>query len=176
MDNQQIGVPAQGPIYQEQEPKSAKWLWLLVILLIIGGLVFAYVRGIGPFKQISFLKKVESPTPSATSMTETSPSPEASSAAVNKSSAKLRVLNGSGKAGGAASLKDYLESKGYTVSSIGNADSTDFKQTELKFKDSFKNFESTLTTDLSSKYSVTTNSTPLEASDSADIQVTLGAQ
>lgn len=174
MDDQVIGQPS-NPIYQEPKTKSAKWLWILVILIIIGGLIFAYVRGIGPFANInSLVKSSPSPTPE---VVESVPTPEASpSPSVDKASAKVRVLNGSGVTGKAATVKAFLETFGWKVTSIGNADNSDFAQTEVRVKDSFKSFEDAIISDLSDKYSASANSDALEASDSADIEVTVGAK
>ena len=174
MEDQVIGQPS-NPIYQEPKTKSAKWLWILVILIIIGGLVFAYVRGIGPFANINNLvKSSPSPTPE---IVELAPTPEASpSPLVDKASAKVRVLNGSGETGKAATVKAFLETAGWKVASIGNADNSDFTQTEVRVKDKFSTFSDVMISDLSGKYSATANSEVLEASDSADIEVTVGTK
>ena len=88
----------------------------------------------------------------------------------------MRVLNGSGVAGAAAALKDFLEGRGWKVDKIGNADSSDFTNTVIKFKASFANFQDTLFEDLSSDYSVEVSDDNLEATDSADIEVILGSK
>lgn len=163
------------PIYQEaQGGKSAKWLWLLVILIIIGAMVFAYVRGIGPFAQFAPGTKISSPGPTSNAGEA---SPVASAATeIDKASAKIRVLNGTGKAGVAASAKDYIQGKGYVVASIGNAANNNFVQTVIRFKETFKNFEQAVTGDLSDKYSIKVSTDDLEATDSADIEITIGTQ
>ncbi len=176
MDEQQTPV-AGTPIYQESnQGKNAKWLWLLIIIIIIGGLVFAFIRGIGPFGQLRGSKEEASPTPTSDTSFVSSPTPEATAGAnIDKASAKVRILNGSGKAGAASSAKDFLEGKGYKVATLGNADKFDFEQTVLRFKVSFKSFEDVLTSDMSSKYSVKSGAS-LEATDSADIEVILGSK
>lgn len=178
MDPQQS--VSQTPIYQESSDKSAKWLWLIILSVIIGALVFAFVRGIGPFAGLSPFGGGEgaSPTPASSPFAFTSPSPVATTSAtrINKAEAKIRVLNGSGKAGMASVVKEFLESKGYKVTSIGNATSFDFEQTVLRFKQSFKNFQEVLLVDLSDKYSVKVSSDPLEATDAADIEVIVGTK
>jgi len=173
MDEQQTPT-AGSPIYQESQAKNAKWLWFLIVLVIIGALVFAFVRGIGPFAQFQKTSEEEiSPTPFALE----SPSPEATAdAELDKSEPKIRVLNGSGTAGVASSVKDFLEGKGYQVTSIGNAANYDFTQTVIRFKEGFKKFEEVLFSDLSDQYSVKVDSENLEATDSADIEVIAGAK
>lgn len=164
------------PIYQESQGKSAKWLWLLVILVVIGALVFAYIKGLGPFSQFRLgSKTVESPSPE--SAVYSSPLPESTSAAtVDRAAAKIRVLNGSGKAGVASSMKDLLESKGYKVTAIGNAQNYDYENTEILTKEDFSNYGEVLVSDLSDNYSVKISSDILEATDSADIEVIIGSK
>ncbi|MEX2028073.1 MAG: LytR C-terminal domain-containing protein, partial [Candidatus Curtissbacteria bacterium] len=165
-----------GPIYQEsQDGKNAKWLWLLIALIIIGALAFAFVRGIGPFGQFRGSETVdESPMPESF---VSSPSPEATSAAeVDKSTIRIRVLNGSGKAGAASAAKDFLEGLGYVVPTIGNAANNDFAKTVITFKASVMNIKDILVSDLSDEYSVTVSDDSLEATDSVDVEVILGAQ
>jgi len=175
-NNQATGSSAQSPIYQESQEKNAKWLWLLIVLIIIGALVFAFFRGIGPFAQFRGEKgETVSPTPQTASspISESSPSP---SAEVDKSEPAIRVLNGSGEEGVASSVKDFLEELGWRVISIGNAQSYEFDNTTIILKEGFGNFESALVADLSEKYSVNVGSDILEASDEADIQVTVGTK
>jgi len=175
MDEQQTPT-AGSPIYQETQAKNAKWLWLLIALIIIGALVFAFIRGIGPFAQFKGTA-TEEPTPSFVEEEFASPSPEATTEAeLDKSEPKIRVLNGSGVAGLASSVKDYLEGEGYTISAVGNAPNYDFEQTVVRFKESFSKFQNILFSDLSDKYSVVVDNDNLEATDSADIEVIVGAK
>ena len=177
MDEQQQTPTAGSPIYQETQEKNAKWLWILIVLIVIGALVFAFFRGIGPFAQLKLGQSEEEASPSPVEFVLESPSPEASPGAeIDKSEAKIRVLNGSGKAGTASSVKDLLEGKGYKVAAIGNADNFDFEQTVIRFKESFKNFQEVLLGDLSDNYSVKVSSDDLTATDSADIEVIIGAK
>ncbi len=167
------------PIYQESNDKNAKWLWLLIFLIIIGALVFAFFRGIGPFAAISPFAVKTSPVPSPSPFVESSPVTESTSSStptLDKSSVKVKVLNGSGVTGKAATVKTLLESAGWTVGSIGNADNSDYKTTEVKVKDSAKSFLDAIVRDLSDKYSAGPSSNSLEASDSADIVVVVGAK
>lgn len=180
MDDQQESPMTAGnpsPIYQESTGgKNAKWLWLLIALIIVGALVFAYVRGIGPFGQLKKGSQTTGESPAPASFVA-SPTPEATSGAnIDKAAVKVRVLNGNGRAGAASAARDFIEGKGYKVVSLGNADNTDFAQTVVKLKNSLVNIKNVLASDLSSKYSVTVSNTPLEATDSADVEVTVGAK
>lgn len=173
MDDQNT-PQATGPIYQESQEKNAKWLWLLIVLIIIGALVFAFFRGIGPFAKYSPFVQVASPTPEATIVPaeEFTPVPET----LDKSVPKIKVLNGSGIAGKASAVKDYLEGKGYTVISVGNADNYDFTNTEVDFKADFLKYKDQLINDLSDKYSAVAGADNLESTDSADIAVIVGSK
>ncbi len=171
--NQQVS-PA--PIYQESQDKNAKWLWLLIFLIIIGAVVFAFFRGIGPFGAISPFTKTTSPMPSASPLVVSSPisqpSPELD---VDRSEVVVRVLNGSGVSGAAASAKDFLEGLGWKVASVGNADRDDYKKTEVRFTADSKSFEDLILKDLGENYDAIASNDDLEATDSADIEVIVGA-
>lgn len=180
MDPEQQSPVAGTPIYQETpDGNNAKWLWFLIVIIIVAALAFAFFKGIGPFAKFRGVAKEEaSPSPEVAQVQEiTSPSPEASAAAtVDKSAAKLRILNGGGKAGAASEAKDFLESKGWDVASLGNADSYDFTQTVVRLKAKFSSLGSVLIADLSSKYSTQSTSEVLEASSTADIEVIVGSK
>ena len=177
MDEQTANTPTAGaPIYQQSQEKNAKWLWLLIILIILGALAFAFFRGIGPFAAISpfVQKEASSPTPFAqSSPTVSSPSP-LSESEVDKAQPAIRVLNGSGIAGLASSAKDFLENVGWRVTSVGNAQAYDFDQTQIRLKDDFAKYQEALVGDLSDKYSVKVSSDSLSSTDSADIEITVG--
>lgn len=166
---------AQSPIYQESQDKNAKWLWLLIILIIIGALVFAFFRGLGPFAKFRGTgSESASPSPQSISSPISNPSPSPAEE-VDKSEPSIRVLNGTGEAGVAASVKDFLENLGWKVTSIGNA-SQNTEDSTITFKEGFEKFEDSLTGDLSEKYSATAADETLEASDEADIEIVIGAK
>lgn len=175
MDSQQTQTPTAGtPIYQESGEKNAKWLWFLIILIIFGALVFAFVRRVGPFSGFKSQDVTQSPTP----LIVASPSPPESSpaASVDKKEPAIRILNGSGKTGVAGAVRDFLEARGWRVTALGNAANYNFERTVLRFKEGFGKFEEVLIRDLSDNYSVTVSGAVLEATDSADIEVTVGAK
>ena len=57
------GNPTSAPIYQESQEKNAKWLWLFIVLIIVGALIYAFVKGIGPFAAFKSEKVQEESTP-----------------------------------------------------------------------------------------------------------------
>ena len=150
----------------------------MIFLIIVGALVFAFFRGIGPFAKYSPFTKSEESLSMPSPVSVSSPISEASpiSSDIDKKEAKIRVLNGSGIAGKASTVKDFLEGLGYVVASIGNADSYDFENTQIKFKKGFEKFESALTSDMSDEYSVEVSDDELESSDSADIEIVIGTK
>lgn len=178
--NQQQSPVAGSPIYQEnQEGGNAKWLWILIGLIVVGALAFAFFKGIGPFASLKGGSTTEevSPTPAAVFEEISSPSPEATtSATIDKSLAKIRILNGGGKAGAASEAKDFLEARDWEVSTLGNADSYDFSQTIVRIKAKFAALGKALISDLSTKYSVAQTTEELEATSSADIEVIIGSK
>lgn len=179
--NQQQSPVAGTPIFQEnQDGKNAKWLWILIVIIIIGSLAFAFFKGIGPFASLrgNPSEQAASPSPeSAFEVVTSSPLPETTpSPSVDKTTVKVRILNGSGQAGAASEAKDFLESKGWEVASLGNADSYDFSQTIIRIKNKFLSLASALTSDLSTKYSVQSTAEELEATSTADIEVIIGTK
>jgi len=71
-----------------------------------------------------------SPPPPATAPSSAAP---AAPSTVAPSAVNVAVLNGSGTAGLAANTKTALEAAGYVVSSSGNADSSDYAVTEIRY-------------------------------------------
>ncbi len=179
--NQNQPSPVSGsPIYQESQEKNAKWLWLLIILIIIGALVFAFFRGIGPFAAISPFTKQASPTPASSPFVESSPiletSPSPDTSSLKRGDVTVKVLNGSGVTGKAATVKDFLEGLGWKVSSIGNADNSDYATTQVEFKSDSAKYKDLMINDLSSKYSASASTKSLESSSSADLVVIVGTK
>ena len=171
--NPTSGGPA--PIYGQSQEKNAKWLWLLIILIIIGALVFAFFKGIGPFAKLSpFAKKeVASPTPQVIASPPLLSSPSAMEG-VDRAKPAVRILNGSGVAGLASSVKDMLENLGWRVINVGNANAYDFDQTQVRIKSDFASYQEPIVKDLSDKYSIKVSSSTLDSTDSADIEIVVG--
>lgn len=118
------------------------------------------------------LETSPSPTPKATPTKK--PTPAATSSAVTSKGLSVRVLNGSGIAGRAASTADYLKGLGYDIASTGNADKSDYENTTITIKSSKQSFLAELKSDLAKKYQIGTTSATLSATDSADAEVILG--
>lgn len=70
---------------------------------------------------------------------------------LNREDLSLQVLNGSGVLGEAGRVKEFLEELGYKDVAVGNADSTDYQETEVSIKENKKDYLELLTDDLSEK-------------------------
>jgi hypothetical protein len=101
------------------------------------------------------------------------PTQSAKPKTINKVSYKIRILNGSGKAGFAGSERAFLTSKGYTVISVGNASNFEHTSTVIQTKASKKDIVVYLTKDLKGRYAITVGSN-LPESTAYDVLITLG--
>ena len=153
------------------EDEKPNYLWIIVpTALLVGALVgglITYFSGIS--KPVETLA---TPTPVATSTPVSSPTPVTTD--LKRSDVKLQVLNGSGVSGLAGKVKTYLEGLGYKDVATGNADSSDYAQTELQVKDSKKSFSDLVSKDLSKDYTVSSSIKTLNSSNKYDIIITLG--
>ena len=157
---------------QPQPPKRASKFHLL-ILVIIGIVVIGFTVYIlkGGFGELSLTAKpspspspVESPSPTPT------PTPEP-----NRSQYKLRVLNGSGKTGLAASVSAKLKDLGYQTEKTGNATNSAFTQTIVRVKPALESFIPQIVKDLAPDFDAAGN-TSLKDTDAVDIEIILGAR
>lgn len=133
-------------------------------LLIIGGGVFFFTRGQGEVNMVS-----PSPTPSE-ELPSPSPEPE-----LKREDLKLQVLNGTGKAGEAGKAKAFLEGLGYANVEVGNADSFDYRQTEIRIKASKEAYSGLLEGDLSGEYELARSTKTLSEDSEFDAVVVIGA-
>ncbi|OGH12229.1 MAG: hypothetical protein A2776_01770 [Candidatus Levybacteria bacterium RIFCSPHIGHO2_01_FULL_40_10] len=191
------------PEYQDRTSRSGsaggakKFLPLIIIIIVIAVLLF------GVFNFLSGSKETESITPTPTiqeifptdiplptdepsgtpSPTE-KPSPTAKptsnpvdkTSGLDRSQLSIHILNGSGVSGAAKKASDLLEGLGYNVVQIGNAEKTDYAQTEIQVKSANSKYLDLLKKDLSSSYTVGTTSSDLSASESAGAVVIVGKQ
>lgn len=93
--------------------------------------------------------------------------------AIDKKAIRLRVLNGSGITGDAAKTKTDLETKGYVISSIGNA-KFNYTQTQIYYL-SGKNQEADLVAqDLTDKEAKKSEAVASVVGDNTDVLVVVG--
>ena len=139
---------------------------MLGIVLAVGVSLIFIVRG--PSRLSLFAPK---PTPTPTQTPAPTPIPVS---AVNRKDVKVSVINGGGVAGAGSKMKAFLESKGYTVTSVGNADAYTYDQTEVHVKSGDDAIASLLKDDLKSDYTVASETGTVDSSATFDAQVIVG--
>jgi hypothetical protein len=80
-----------------------------------------------------FAKLSADPAPKKATPKTTAPRTPAAPQTVAPSAVKVRVFNGSGTPGLAASTATALQTAGFTVAGTGNADSADYTRTEIRY-------------------------------------------
>lgn len=163
---------------------------ILVLALIFGGATYLRSRNESIPTPTPFPTEAPSPTPEVSPTPEESPAPtkktatptkkptptkEATTSAASKG-LTVRVLNGSGIAGRAAGLADYLKGLGYEIGGTGNADSEDYDKSTITIKKDKESLLATLKSDVATKYSVGTTSATLSSSASYDAEVVIGKE
>jgi hypothetical protein len=139
--------------------KNFMWPILFIFIIAIGLLVgvFLYRSGVSNSKKIDVAKI--SPAPVVT---------VEPTKAVDLAQYKIEVLNGSEVDGEAGRQKASLEGEGFAVSSVGNADNSDYTDTIIKAKSEVdKAFVGKLKTFLEDSFTVTQE----ELSDDASVPV-----
>lgn len=111
----------------------------------------------------------KTPTPKLT----TSPTGKTTTG-LDRSALSIEVRNGSGVAGAAGKMSQFLKELGYNVTATGNADNFDYESTVVEIKLSKNKYLDLLKKDLSSDYTVDNASSDLSASSSADAVVIVG--
>ena len=57
---------------------------------------------------------------------------------LSRAQTSVLVLNGSGQSGAAAATADTVQARGYTVASVGNAATTDYRSSVVLFRRGFR--------------------------------------
>ncbi len=140
---------------------------MLGVALAIGVSLVLLVKGPPTF---SFMTPKPTPTPTLTL------APTPSPVSVNKSDIKIAVLNGGGTPGAGSKMKTFLEGKGYTVVSVGNAKEYTYTQTEVQTKSGKDEYATLITDDLKADYVVGSSSAAVEESAAYDVQVVVGKE
>jgi len=94
--------------------------------------------------------------------------------ALERADLKVQVLNGTGEGGAAGEGKDLLEALGYQEVDMGNADSYNFKLTEITLKEGKEEYFELISKDLENNYQVASEASVLEEESEFDSVVTLG--
>lgn len=173
---------------QTAPPKKSKknLIVVLIILLVLGLGGYWFYRGYQTNQKKAqeetaltpTTEVVEEETPTPTGKEEeTTPTPTAKvkGAVTSAKTLQIEVLNGSGDEGVAGKMRDHLVNKGYEFIDVGNAENFDYQGVEIRIKDEFKQYLTTLENDIKDAYTISTNSgTLLSNTSSVDATVIVG--
>ena len=114
------------PVSSKPPKKNYMWpiLFIFIIALALLGGIFVYKQSMNKGADVNVVTL--SPTPTVV------PSP---TIALDLSKYPVEILNGSGVDGEAGKQKTNLEAEGFTVSSVGNADNSDYTETIIQAKE-----------------------------------------
>jgi len=149
-------------------PTKKNYMWPILFIFVVA---IVLLVGIFAYKQGIFKKTIANVTPvTPTPVVTVAPT----AAAVDLTKYEVEILNGSGVDGEASKEKSVLVAAGFTVSSIGNADNSDYTDTIIKAQAQVdQNFIAKLKNTLSNMYTV--GDTQILSSDAAvPVQVILG--
>lgn len=146
-----------------------KEIGIFVVSFVASFLVFLMVSKTKFSVPRLSMNEKSQPTVAPTVMPIATPTPS-----IKRSDLKVKVLNGSGTAGLATTVKSILKDKGYGDILTGNADNFDFTQSELQVKKSEATVSAVISVDLKDHISSFKNST-LSESSAADAVIIIGA-
>ncbi len=148
----------------------------IIVFVIVVILVGLYILGANSRQAI---RKQLPPVPSPTVTTIVSPTASPSgvpsvvpSVQIDRHALRIVVLNGSGLPGAASGISSYLAGLGYTVVSVGNADSYAYRNVTVLVKSNKSSYAQFLKKDLQEK--VASVSASLSDAISGDAEVIVG--
>jgi chemotaxis protein histidine kinase CheA len=157
--------------FDRQKSAFPYFLKVALIAFLLGLTFFAgiyYAVKNQTFKSIIPFGQVSEPT-------KTPPSPTPTEVPVDLSKYTIRVLNGTGRSGEAATVRDDLNTAGFNVVSIGNAAGDDIEQTQITAIEKVEvEFLDRLKKTLGETYVV--GETARVATAAAEIVVTIGSE
>lgn len=179
--------------YSSQDKGHKGWLWLLILLLVLGGIGFGAMKFMGSSSQKE-VPLTPTPTQEVTPTDTPIPTPEASptikptsvptpkptvnpvdkATGLDRSELSVEVQNGSGEVGAASKGSEVLKSFGYHVIATGNADNFDYENIIIEVKSDKSSYLPLLKKDLGTVYTIGNTSADLSASSSADARVIIG--
>lgn len=186
-----IPQPDSSSISSPQLPQTEKWdeeassfkkpwiliLGIILLILVLGGV--GYFFWIGKDKSLHVAKTVPTVNAQVTikeTKTTTIPTGFIVQPTGTIAIYSIKVLNGSGVAGTAAAAKEILTTAGFKVSSIDNADASNFTKTVISVKTNIEaKFVQKLQDTLSMTYVVSPVTTPLGNSADSDVVVIIGS-
>jgi hypothetical protein len=166
-------LPSTG-VYASKKGGGGNRMHLLILvglgLLVIGATIYLLKGG-----DVSSLRATATPAPAPT--TAAVATPASTQSTLNRSSIKIRVLNGTTKSGLAGSVAEKLKGLGYQIDKTANATNSAFTQTVVRVKEGSQaaTLQETLSKDLSPDYSVS-SATSLKEADTVDAEIILGSK
>jgi hypothetical protein len=166
------------------EKKKNPFLYFLIIAFV------AFLTGIGFMAGIYYampnknffamftlpsmpnIPGIQQPSPTPLPVAKPTPSPVEKE--VKLSDYTVKVLNGSGISGQAAKVKASLTAEGFTVTSTGNADSSDVLKTQISYKKTVTTSALTKIKDVLKKTYVLDKETETTVAKDADITIIIG--
>lgn len=150
----------------------------VVMIGIVAGGIFVFQKATLPSD--SNADQTQTPLPdspdSATSPTPTpEPTPDPKSE-IDKSSVKINILNGSGTPGAAGKLEGVLKTAEFENLDTGNADSYDFKSTQISVKADNQPLLDLLKDSLKDDYTIGDTDTSLDTDSKFDAVITVGSE
>ncbi len=172
--NSSSQIPSSGVYGSHKKSGGSKPLLIILVVLILVGVGFGtyFLR-----EKFAKLSGEESSTPSPADITFTAPTSSPSPISVSSSRSKynVRVLNGTSKAGLAASVSAKLKDLGYQTDKTGNATNSAFTRTVVRVKSTATGLFDMLVKDLSPDYDATSGGS-LKDSDPVDGEVIIGTK
>lgn len=170
--------------HQPTNPEASRAKKSNLPILILAGVTLGVIAVTifilkGGTVTVSFKKDAAaSPTPNpeaAPIVSEQPSSPTPPAVSFDRTKYKLRVLNGTTKAGLASSEADKLKNLGYQIDKTGNAPTQSIKQTVVKIKSQQKELLDQLVLDLAPGFEATSGSS-LSDDDTVDGEIVLGSK
>lgn len=147
------------------------WIGATLGVVMAAGVSLLFLVN-GPPSFLSFSQAAPTPTPTETPK----PTPTTKAASLEREDITISVLNGGGVAGAGGKMKDFLESKGYVVDSVGNADEYTYTETVIAVKSGDDGIAKLLLDDLASDYTVSEEAETLDDDVTYDAQVIVGEE
>ena len=201
-----VVVPTLSTSLKSQKKKRFRMVLYIVLFLILTGVVIGVGIQLTSFlgkeeeedngvtivtlspTETTFPTDTPSPTPTEQPKPTSKPSPTVtptpkkttntadSTTGLDRSILSIAVFNGSGETGVGSKMSTFLKELGYTVSSVGNADTYDYTNVTILIKTGKKDYLPLLKKDFEGTYTVGSTSEDLTASSSADAHVIVGKQ
>lgn len=144
-------------------------LFVVIFLVTFGLFYFIANSKNGGISLPIMASPTETPTPSPTEVPPT-PTPTIE---VDRATVKVQVLNGTGVAGQASSIRTILEKAGYEGITTGNAERYDYEQSEVQIRKEKAYLEAVILADITESISSPTV-TELDETETVDVVIIIG--